>query len=83
MILINALFSFWQEFQAERTLAALTRSLPRQVQVWRDGRLGFRSAEDLVAGDRLLLEEGDRIAADARVVEALGLWLDESLLTGQ
>ena len=41
------------------------------------------AADQLERGDLLRLEEGDRVAADARVVEALGLWLDESLLTGQ
>jgi hypothetical protein len=47
--------SFWQEFQAEPTLAALILSLPCQVQVWRDGVLGFRSAEELVAGTLVLV----------------------------
>ncbi|MEY3767277.1 MAG: hypothetical protein RLZZ11_344 [Cyanobacteriota bacterium] len=42
VVLINAVFSFWQDFQAERTLAALTRVLPRQVRVWRDGALQER-----------------------------------------
>ncbi len=83
VVLINGLFSFWQEFQAERTLAALTRSLPRQVQVWRDGTLGFRSAEELVAGDRLLLEEGDRVPADCRVSVSHELRVDLSVLTGE
>jgi Ca2+-transporting ATPase len=83
VVLINGLFSFWQEFQAERTLAALTRSLPRQVQVWRDGTLGFRSAEELVAGDRLLLEEGDRVPADCRVSVSHELRVDLSVLSGE
>jgi Ca2+-transporting ATPase len=83
VVLINGLFSFWQEFQAERTLAALTRSLPRQVQVWRDGALGFRSAEELVAGDRLLLEEGDRVPADCRLCVSHELRVDLSVLTGE
>ncbi len=83
VVLINGLFSFWQEFQAERTLAALTRSLPRQVQVWRDGRLGFRSADELVAGDRLLLEEGDRVPADCRLSVAHAIRVDLSVLSGE
>ncbi len=83
VVLINGVFSFWQEFQAERTLAALTRSLPRQVQAWRDGQLGFLNAEELVSGDRLLLEEGDRIPADCRLVVAHDLCLDLSVLTGE
>ncbi|MGB5134847.1 MAG: cation-transporting P-type ATPase [Prochlorococcaceae cyanobacterium] len=83
VVLINGIFSFWQEFQAERTLAALTRALPRQVQLWRDGRLGFRSAEELVAGDRLLLEEGDRVPADCRISVSHELRVDLSVLSGE
>ncbi len=83
VVLINGLFSFWQEFQAERTLAALTRSLPRQVQVWRNGELAFLNAEELVSGDRVLLEEGDRVPADCRLVVAHDLCLDLSVLTGE
>ncbi|MGB5136608.1 MAG: hypothetical protein WBN89_15700 [Prochlorococcaceae cyanobacterium] len=83
LVLINSLFSFLQEFQAERTLAALGRSLPQQVQVWRDGALVFRPAEVLVAGDRLLLEEGDRVPADCRLAVSHGLLVDLSVLTGE
>jgi Ca2+-transporting ATPase len=83
VVLINGLFSFWQEFHAERTLAALTRALPRQVQVWRDGELGFLPVEELVAGDRLLIEEGDKVPADARVSRSVGLYVDLSVLTGE
>jgi Ca2+-transporting ATPase len=83
VVLINGVFSFWQEFHAERTLAALTRALPRQVQVWRDRTLCFLPVEDLVAGDRLLIEEGDKVPADARVSRAVGLYVDLSVLTGE
>ncbi|WP_216909915.1 cation-transporting P-type ATPase [Synechococcus sp. CCY 0621] len=83
VVLINGVFSFWQEFQAERTLAALTRALPSQVQVWRDGQLGFLPAENLVAGDRVRLEEGARVPADCRVSIAHTLYLDLSVLTGE
>ncbi|MFN5118118.1 MAG: cation-translocating P-type ATPase [Cyanobacteriota bacterium] len=83
VVLINGLFSFWQEFQAERTFAALVRSLPRQVQVWRDGELRRLPVEQLVAGDRVQLEEGDRIPADGRLTEAHALYVDLSVLTGE
>ncbi|MFO0037608.1 MAG: cation-translocating P-type ATPase [Synechococcaceae cyanobacterium] len=83
VVLINGLFSFWQEFQAERTLGALTRALPRQVQVWRDGELRCLEAEALVPGDRIQLEEGERIPADCRLSEAHGLVVDLSVLTGE
>ncbi len=83
VVLINGLFSFWQEFQAERALEALSRSLPQQVQVWRDGVLRQLPAEQLVLGDRLRLEEGDRIAADARLSEGWSLRVDLAALTGE
>ena len=83
VVLINGFFSFWQEFQAERALEALSRSLPRQVQVWRDGELRQLAADQLVAGDRVALEEGDRIPADCRITRALGLSVDLAALTGE
>jgi Ca2+-transporting ATPase len=83
VVLINGLFSFWQEFQAERALEALSRSLPRQVPVWRDGVLLRLAADQLVAGDRVALEEGDRIPADCRITLAHGLSVDLASLTGE
>ncbi len=83
VIWINALFSFWQEFQAERALAALKNVLPVQVKVYRDGELKQIPARELVRGDAIALEEGDRISADARLVAAEGLYVDISVLTGE
>ena len=83
VILINALFSFWQEFKAERTLQALAGNLPPMVRVWRDGRLQELTADQLVSGDRVALEEGDQVPADCRVVEAHQLYVDLSVLTGE
>jgi magnesium-transporting ATPase (P-type) len=83
VVLINGVFSFWQDYQAERTLAALKRSLPRQVRLFRDGVPTQLSAELLVPGDRILLEEGDRVPADARLIRAVELSLDLSVLTGE
>ncbi len=83
VILINALFSFWQEFQAERALAALNKVLPMQVKVYRDGKLQQILARELVRGDVMQLEEGDRISADARLVAADNLSVDVAVLTGE
>ena len=83
VIWINALFSFWQEYKAERTLQALAGNLPPKARVWRDGRLQEITADQLVAGDRVVLEEGDQVPADCRVIEAHQLYLDISVLTGE
>jgi magnesium-transporting ATPase (P-type) len=83
VIWINAAFSFWQEFQAEQALAALKKVLPRQVKVVRDGELKPIPARELVRGDVMQIEEGDRISADARLISAESLYLDVSVMTGE
>ena len=83
VVLINGGFSFWQEFQAERTLSTLASSLPQQAQVWRDGVLKSVAAEALVPGDRVALEEGERVPADCRLLRSSALMLDLSVLTGE
>jgi potassium/sodium efflux P-type ATPase len=83
VIWINAIFSFWQEFQAEQALAALKKVLPMQVKVERNGQLQQIPARELVRGDVMQLEEGDRISADARLVSAESLSIDVSVMTGE
>jgi potassium/sodium efflux P-type ATPase len=83
VIWINAIFSFWQEFQAEKALSALKKVLPMQVKVYRDGELQQIPARELVRGDVMQLEEGDRISADARLISAESLYLDVSVMTGE
>ncbi len=80
---INGVFSTWQEHRAERAVQALRRLLPALCRVLRDGvEVAVPSAE-LVVGDVLLLAEGDRISADARLVTAHELRVDQSSLTGE
>ncbi|BBD58512.1 cation-transporting ATPase, E1-E2 type [Nostoc sp. HK-01] len=83
VIWINAIFSFWQEFQAEKALSALKKILPSQAKVYRDGKLTVIPARELVSGDVMQLEEGDKISADARLVESQSLYVDVSVLTGE
>ncbi|WP_407890456.1 HAD-IC family P-type ATPase [Scytonema sp. NUACC26] len=83
VIWINAIFSFWQEFQAEKALSALKQVLPAQVKVYRDGGLCLIPARELVPGDVIQLEEGDKISADARLVESQSFYVDVSVLTGE
>ncbi|MEW6582945.1 MAG: cation-transporting P-type ATPase [Actinomycetota bacterium] len=82
VILVNALFAFAQEQQAERAVETLQRYLPAHAAVVRDGRLQQVEVRDLVPGDLVLLEEGARISADARLV-AGAVDVDLSALTGE
>lgn len=81
--IINGLFSFWQEFRAGKAIEALKKLLPAYVRVLRDSREEKLLAEDLVPGDVILLSEGDRISADARLVEDNDLRVNQSTLTGE
>lgn len=81
--LLNAFFSFIQEYRAERAMEALKKFLPQMVEVQRQGQVIKVSAEEIVPGDLLILAEGDKITADARVVEAEGLLVDNAPLTGE
>ncbi len=83
VIAINGLFSFFQEYRAERAVEALERLLPHEVTVHRDGRLGRVPADALVPGDVVDLEEGDQIPADGQLLAAADLRVDQSALTGE
>jgi magnesium-transporting ATPase (P-type) len=83
VIVVNAVFSFVQEYRAERAVRALSRLLPEAAVVRRDGRKTRIPVADLVPGDVVVLAEGDSISADARVIRAAGLRVDNSLLTGE
>lgn len=83
VILINGVFSFWQEYRAERAIAALTKLLPQQALVCRSGKLQTVPAEMLVPGDCIVLEEGDNIPADCRLIESAGVRVNISTITGE
>jgi magnesium-transporting ATPase (P-type) len=83
VIVLNGIFGFFQEYRAERAVAALRRLLPPQATVVRGGDETRISAEALVPGDVMVLQEGDRASADARLVEAADLRVDESNLSGE
>ena len=82
VILFNAVFAFAQERQTERAVEALSQYLPQHATVRRDGLREQIAASDLVPGDVLLLTEGDRVCADARLLEG-AVELDTSTLTGE
>jgi potassium/sodium efflux P-type ATPase len=83
VILLNAAFSFFQEYRAERATQALFSLLPQLAQVVRGDQRVTIPAEELVPGDVLVLREGNRISSDARVVSAENLRVDNSILTGE
>ncbi len=83
VIFINAAFSFWQEYKAERSVEALRKLLPTFARVIREGQEQRIPAEELVPGDVVVLAEGDSISADARVVEEFELRTNNSTLTGE
>jgi calcium-translocating P-type ATPase len=82
VIVINAAFAFAQEMQAERAVEALAQYLPERAKVLRDGRTQVIEAAGLVPGDVLVIEEGDRISADARLLTG-GVEVDLSTLSGE
>jgi magnesium-transporting ATPase (P-type) len=83
VIVVNAVFSFLEEYKAERAIQALQDMLPVQVHVRRDGEEVEIPSEQVVRGDVLILDPGDRIAADADLLTATDLRVDESALTGE
>ena len=83
VIFINAIFSFWQEYKAEQALEALKRILPSTAKVIREGEETEILSGNLVPGDLLVLEEGDNISADARLVETSQMKVDSSTITGE
>jgi magnesium-transporting ATPase (P-type) len=83
VIVLNAVFAFAQERRAERAAEGLRDLLPRRARVMRDGSVIDIDAAELVVGDLVLLEAGDRVSADMRIVEAHAARADTSTLTGE
>jgi sodium/potassium-transporting ATPase subunit alpha len=83
VIVVSGVFSFWQEYRVEKTLAALKRLLPQQVKLTRDGKVMLGSAEQVVPGDIVVLEQGDNISADCRLIEAFDVRVNNAAVTGE
>ena len=83
VLVLNALIGGYQEWRAEKSTQALQQLLQIRAAVMRDGDVCEVAAENVVPGDRVWLESGNRVPADLRIVSAHGLEIDESLLTGE
>ncbi|WP_460294527.1 calcium-translocating P-type ATPase, PMCA-type [Clostridium sardiniense] len=83
IVIVNAFLGFFQEFKTEKSLEALKDMAAPTCKVYRDGRISVINSKYLTIGDIVILEAGDRIPADGEFLEASGVVVDESLLTGE
>ena len=83
VIFINALFSYWQEFKAEKAIEALKNLIPSFARVIRNGEENKILSTEVVPGDVVIFEEGDNIPADGRLIEAQELRVDNSVFSGE
>ncbi len=83
IVILNGILGFVQEWRAEQAMEALQKMLSPHCKVIRDGREQKINASELVPGDIVLLEIGDRVPADLRLLEVLNLKVDEAALTGE
>nr|WP_207749926.1 calcium-translocating P-type ATPase, PMCA-type [Clostridium tyrobutyricum] len=83
IIVMNSVLGFIQEFKTEKSLEALKNMASPTSKVIRNGKLKIVNAQDLVIGDLIVIESGDKIPADCMITESSNLMIDESLLTGE
>ncbi len=83
VVLLNASIGFWQQYKTERTLEALKNMLPPTARIVRNGIEKDTFASEIVSGDIVILQAGDSVPADGRVIEAYSLKINESALTGE
>ncbi len=83
ILIVNAILGFYQEYQAEKSLESLKKLAPHFAKVRRDGKVIEIGVEDVVPGDIVLFEEGDKFPADIRLDKQFSLYVDEAILTGE
>ncbi|HET9114464.1 MAG TPA: cation-transporting P-type ATPase [Gaiellaceae bacterium] len=83
ILVLNGILGFWQEAAAERAVRSLSQAFTQSAHVVRSGKETRVDAECVVPGDVLVLAEGDRVAADARLLSVSAIEVDESALTGE
>lgn len=83
IVVLNGILGFFQEFQADKSLAALRKMATLSSKVIRNGELQTLPSEKIVPGDLVLIEAGDRIPADGRIIQSIELSTQEAALTGE
>ncbi len=83
IVFLNAIVGFVQEYRSEKAMEAMKKMTAPKARVLRDGTEQFIPSRNVVPGDLVLLEAGDRIPADARLLEVVALKTDEAILTGE
>jgi len=83
ILLLNALLGFFQEYKAERSIELLQKLSVPKTKVYRDGKLVLINSGELVPGDVVLFEAGDKVTADCRIIDEKNLSVDEAILTGE
>jgi Ca2+-transporting ATPase len=83
IIIVNASIAWFQQWSTERILRSLRKHENELIEVYRDGNVSTIESENLVRGDVIILHEGQKVPADARVIESDNLHVDESILTGE
>ncbi|MBP3059377.1 HAD-IC family P-type ATPase [Texas Phoenix palm phytoplasma] len=83
VVIVNGIFSFFQEHKADKILSSLSEMIPKKIQVYRDGEIKIIDVTDLTIGDLIFLEVGVTIPADAVLIEANNFFVDNSILTGE
>ena len=83
IIVLNGIFGFVQEYKAEKAIEALQKLTALKTKVIRNGKEQEIDSKELVPGDIILLETGNKVPADARIIETVGLQADEASLTGE
>jgi P-type Ca2+ transporter type 2C len=83
IVILNAILGFTQEYKAEKALEMLKKMAAPHARVLRNGHIKQIEANKLVPGDILILETGDKVPADARIIESVNLKVNEAILTGE
>ncbi|CCP88422.1 cation-transporting P-type ATPase [Candidatus Phytoplasma solani] len=83
VIVINGVFSFSQEYKADKMLSSLGNMIPKKVQVYRGQKIEMMDVTELTIGDVIFLETGSQVPVDARIIKANSFFVDNSMLSGE